>query len=50
MTYDYDCGRIFFSAFQVVESSPSPQIRPQEAVLIYLMMEVGVCSGSYPVE
>ncbi|MBW2276004.1 MAG: carboxypeptidase regulatory-like domain-containing protein [Deltaproteobacteria bacterium] len=50
VTYDYDCGRIFFSAFQVVESSPSPQIRPQEFVLIYLMMEVGVCSGSFPVE
>jgi hypothetical protein len=50
VTYDYDCGRIFFSAYQVVESSPSPQIRPQEYVLIYLMMEVGVCSGSFPVE
>jgi hypothetical protein len=50
VTYDYDCGRIFFSAYQVVESSPSPAIRPQEAVLIYLMMEVGVCSGDYVIE
>jgi hypothetical protein len=50
VTYDYDCGRIFFSAFQVVESSPSTSIRPQEFVLLYLMMEVGVCSGSFPVE
>ena len=50
VTYDYDCGRLFFSAYQVVEDNPSPSIRPQEFVLLYLMMEVGVCSGSFPLE
>jgi len=50
VTYDWDCGRVFFSSYQVVESSASTQIRPQEFVLLYLMMEVGVCSGSYPIE
>ncbi len=50
VTYDWDCGRVFYSSYQVVESSASTAIRPQEYVLLYLMMEVGVCSGSYPVE
>lgn len=50
VTYDYDCGRIFFSAYQVVESTGSTAIRPQEAVLIYLIMEVGVCSGELVIE
>jgi hypothetical protein len=50
VTYNWDCGRIFYSVYQVVESTSSVDIRPQEYVLLYLIMEVGVCSGSYPVE
>jgi hypothetical protein len=50
VTYDWDCGRVFFSSYQVVESGASTAIRPQEFVLLYLMMEVGVCTGSYPIE
>ena len=47
VTYNYDCGKVFYSTYQVVESSPSPDIRPQEWVLIYLFFEVGVCEGEY---
>ncbi|MCP4678503.1 MAG: hypothetical protein GY854_23935 [Deltaproteobacteria bacterium] len=47
VTYNYDCGEIFYSSYQVVESSPSPSIRPQEWVLIYLFYEIGVCEGDY---
>jgi hypothetical protein len=50
VTYNYDCGKVFYSTYQVVESSPSPSIRPQEWVLIYLFFEVGVCDGDYTVE
>jgi hypothetical protein len=50
VTYDYDCGRVFFTAYQVVEDNPSLMIRPQEYVLLYLMMEVSVCSGTLEVD
>ncbi len=47
VTFPYDCGKVFYSSYQVVESSPSPSIRAQEWVLIYLFYEVGVCEGTY---
>jgi hypothetical protein len=50
VTFNYDCGKAFYSTFQVVESTPSPSIRPQEFVLIYLFFEVCVCEGDYGVD
>ncbi len=47
ITYPYDCGKIFYSTYQVVESGGSTQIRAQEWILIYLFYEVGVCEGDY---
>ncbi len=47
VTYNYDCGEVFYSSYQVVESNPSPSIRAQEWVLIYLFYEIGVCEGDY---
>ncbi len=47
ITYNYDCGKVFYSAYQVVEYATSTQIRAQEWVLIYLFFEVGVCEGTY---
>jgi hypothetical protein len=47
VTYNFGCGKVFFSAYQVVESSSSTVIRPQEYVLLYLILEVGVCEGEY---
>jgi hypothetical protein len=50
VTFNYDCGKVFYSTYQVVDSSPSPSIRAQEYVLIYLFFEVGVCEGDYGVD
>jgi hypothetical protein len=47
VTFNYDCGKLFYSTYQVVENSPSVAIRAQEWVLIYLFFEVGVCEGEY---
>ena len=47
VTFNYGCGKLFYSTYQVVENTPSPSIRPQEWVLIYLFFEVGVCEGEY---
>ena len=49
LTFNYECGKVFYSTYQVVEASPSPNIRPQEWVLIYLFYEVGVCEGEVDV-
>jgi len=47
VTYNYGCGKVFYSVYQVVESAPSPSVRPQEYVLLYVILEVGVCEGEY---
>jgi hypothetical protein len=47
LTFNYDCGKVFYSAYQVVEASTSTLVRPQEWVLVYLFLEVGVCEGDY---
>jgi hypothetical protein len=47
VTYNFGCGKVFYSVYQVVESSSSTMIRPQEYVLLYLILEVGVCEGEY---
>jgi hypothetical protein len=47
VTYNFGCGKIFYSVYQVVESSSTAEIRPQEFVLLYLILEVGVCEGEY---
>ncbi|MBW2276626.1 MAG: carboxypeptidase regulatory-like domain-containing protein [Deltaproteobacteria bacterium] len=47
VTYNFGCGKVFYSVYQVVESSSSLEIRPQEYVLLYVILEVGVCEGEY---
>jgi hypothetical protein len=47
VTFPWGCGKIFHTVYQVVESTPSTSIRPQEYVLLYLILEVGVCEGEY---
>ncbi len=44
-TYNYDCGKIFFSVYETSENTAV--ITPQEFVLIYIILEVGVCEGDY---
>jgi len=50
VTYNYGCGKVFFSAYHVVDGASTPEIRPQEYILLYLILEVGVCEGDYGVE
>ena len=47
ITFNYDCGKVYYSPFHVVENAPSVDIRPQEWILTYLLFEVGVCEGEY---
>ena len=47
VTYNFGCGKVFYSVYQVLESSSSVEIRPQEYVLLYMILEVGVCEGEY---
>ncbi|MCP4674561.1 MAG: carboxypeptidase regulatory-like domain-containing protein [Deltaproteobacteria bacterium] len=49
VTFAIECGKVFYSSYQVVEAMPSDSIRAQEWVLIYLFYEVGVCKGEIPV-
>ncbi len=46
LTFDYDCGKVFYSTFHVVTDA-STEIAPQEWALIYLFYEVGVCVGEH---
>jgi len=49
VTFPYGCGKVFFSAYHTVEEA-APIIRPQEKILTYLIMDIGVCSGDYIIE
>jgi len=49
VTYPYDCGKVFFSVYET-SNTPTAQITPQEYVLIYVILEVGVCDGGYDIE
>ncbi len=48
-TYNYDCGKIFYSVYETSPDS-GDQLIPQEYVLLYIILEVGVCEGDYTVE
>jgi len=46
VTYNFDCGKVFFSVYETSHGD-SPGLTPQEYVLLYLILEVGVCEGTY---
>lgn len=46
VTYNYDFGKVFYSVYQT--SNGSPTITPQEYILLYVILEVGVCSNPPP--
>ncbi len=48
-TYTYDCGKVFYSVYETSPDSGT-SITPQEYVLLYIILEVGVCEGEYVVE
>ena len=43
VTYHFDYGKVFYSVYET--SAPSMAINPQEYVLLYVILEVGVCSN-----
>jgi len=48
VTAEYGCGRMLFSSYHTVEWSEGYQgLTPQELVLMYLILEIGVCQVPY---
>jgi hypothetical protein len=43
VTYPYDAGKVFYSVYET--SSTNMNITPQEAILLYVILEVGVCDN-----
>ncbi|HUT76933.1 MAG TPA: carboxypeptidase-like regulatory domain-containing protein [Polyangia bacterium] len=46
VTYNFDCGKVFYSVYETSHGSGTA-ISPQEYVLLYMILEVGVCEGDY---
>ncbi len=46
VTYNYDYGKVFYSVYET--SSGSATMTAQEYVLLYVILEVGVCSNLPP--
>jgi hypothetical protein len=47
ITAQYGCGRIMFTAYHTVEGRSYVGLTPQELVLMYLILEIGVCQTPY---
>jgi hypothetical protein len=47
LTGEYGCGRIMFTAYHTVESGGYVGLSPQELILMYLILEIGVCQTAY---
>lgn len=47
ITGEYGCGRILFTAYHTVESGGYVGLTPQELILMYLILEIGVCQTPY---
>jgi hypothetical protein len=43
----YGCGRMMFSTYHTTESTHLG-LTPQELVLLYIILEIGVCHGEPP--
>lgn len=46
VTYNFDQGKVFYSVYET--SSKTTAITPQEYVLLYVILEVGVCTNLPP--
>jgi hypothetical protein len=44
---EYGCGRIMFTVYHTVEGREYIGLTPQELVLMYLILEIGVCQTPY---
>jgi hypothetical protein len=48
VTYNYDYGKVFYSVYETSNLETSV-LTPQEQVLLYVMLEIGVCENLPPV-
>jgi len=42
-TFEYGCGRVLYTSYHTVPEETSPELTPQERILEYLILEIGVC-------
>ncbi len=47
ITGQYGCGKIMFTTYHTAESGSYIGLTPQELVLMYLILEIGVCQTPY---
>jgi hypothetical protein len=47
ITAEYGCGRVMFTGYHTVEGRDYVGLTPQELVLLYLILEIGVCQVPY---
>ena len=46
---EYGCGKIMFTAYHTAEGGKYIGLTPQELVLMYLILDIGVCQEPYDV-
>ncbi|HLT35791.1 MAG TPA: hypothetical protein VK034_05885, partial [Enhygromyxa sp.] len=49
ITAEYGCGKIMFTAYHTAENGKYIGLTPQELVLMYLILDIGVCQEPYDV-
>jgi hypothetical protein len=49
ITGEYGCGKIMFTAYHTAENGNYIGLTPQELVLMYLILDIGVCQEPYEV-
>jgi hypothetical protein len=49
ITGEYGCGKIMFTAYHTAEGGKYIGLTPQELVLMYLILDIGVCQEPYDV-
>ncbi|MFV8755427.1 hypothetical protein ACNOYE_33160 [Nannocystaceae bacterium ST9] len=49
ITGEYGCGKIMFTAYHTAENGKYMGLTPQELVLMYLILDIGVCQQPYDV-
>ncbi len=49
ITAEYGCGKIMFTAYHTAEGGKYMGLTPQELVLMYLILDIGVCQDPFDV-
>lgn len=46
---EYGCGKLMFTAYHTAENGKYYGLTPQELVLMYLILDIGVCQQPFDV-